>query len=103
MGVQRRVHGLPVVWVFPPDFPERLKRFQKESGQSTRGLARLLGVSPDRIRKWKKGAAAPDHTHLFALITIAGAIGLRDVLLMQPERDVPEGIDLETLRAVRRT
>ncbi len=59
MAEQRKAHGLPVMWVFPPDFPERLTLFQEKSGLFTRGLARLLGVNPDRIRKWKSGAVAP--------------------------------------------
>lgn len=103
MGVQRKVHGLPVMWVFPPDFPQRLAQFQKESGLSTRRLARLLGVNPDRIRKWKQGNVAPNHTHFFALVTIAGAMGLRDGILLQPDRDLAEGVDLEPWRATRRT
>ena len=102
MGVQRRVHGLPVVWVMPPDFPERLALFQKESGLSTRAMARLLGVNPDRIRKWKKGEVAPNDIHLFALYTIADLMGLRDGILMRPERDLPEGLDAEAVRAMRR-
>ena len=103
MGVQRRVHGLPVVWVFPPDFPQRLELFQKESGLSTRRLSRLLGVNADRIRKWKKGSVAPNHTHFFALVTIAGAMGLRDGILLQPDRDLAEGVDLEPVRMMPRT
>ena len=83
--------------VFPPDFPERLALFQKRSGLSTRRLARLLGVSPDRIRKWKKGDAAPNHAHLFLLLTIAARMGLRDGILMCLDRDLPEGIDLDDL------
>lgn len=102
MGEQRRVPGLPVVWVMPSDFPERLALFQRESGLSTRALARLLGVNPDRIRKWKKGHVAPNHIHLFALFTIAGAMGLRDGILMCPDRDMAEGLDPESVRAMRR-
>ena len=102
MGVQRRVHGLPVVWVMPPDFPERLALFQKESGLSTRAFARLLGVNPDRIRKWKKGDAAPNQIHLSALYTIADLMGLRAGILMRPEQDLAEGLDVETVRAMRR-
>ena len=93
MAEQHKSHGLPVMWVFPQDFPERLALFQRESGLSTRGLARLLGVNPDRIRKWKSGAVAPNHTHLFALYTIAGAMGLRDGILMHGDRDLAEGVD----------
>lgn len=87
----------------PPDFPERIALFQKESGLSTRALARLLGVNPDRIRKWKSGDVAPNHIHLFALFTIAGAMGLRDGILTRPDRDMAEGLDPDAVRAMRRT
>ena len=98
VGVQRRVHGLPVVCVFPPDFSERLALFQEESGLSTRALARLLGINPDRIRKWQKMGVAPSPAHLFLLLTIAETMGLRNGILMCPNRDLPEGIDPEALR-----
>ena len=101
MGVQRLVHGLPVVCVFPPDFSERLELFLNESGLSTRALARLLGVSPDRIRRWRKRGVAPSSAHLFPLLTIADVMGLRDGILMRPDRDLPEGVDPETLRRWR--
>ena len=101
VGGQRRVHGLPDVCVFPPDFSERLARFQKEGGLSTRGLARLLGGNPDRIRKWQKRGVAPSPAHFFLLLTIAEAMGLRNGILMQPDRDLPEGLDPETLRQLR--
>lgn len=98
MGVQKRVYR-PVEYDFPSDFPERLELFLKESGLSTRGLARLMGVNPDRVRKWRRGVA-PSHTHLFLLLNIADVMGLRDGILMQPQRDLPEGVDIEGLRRV---
>ena len=98
VGGLRRVHGLPAVCVFPPVFSERLARFQTEGGLSTRGLTRLLGVTPDRIRKWQKSGVAPSPAHFFLLLTIAEAMGLRNGILMQPDGDLPEGLDPETLR-----
>ncbi len=98
MGVQRRVHKPPVQCVLPADFSERVTRFQKASGLSTRGLARLLGVSPDRIRKWRTMGVAPSPAHLFLLLTIAESMGLRDGILMRPDRDLPEGADPGSLR-----
>ena len=41
-------------------------------------------------------------SHLFLLLTIADVMGLRDGILMQPERDLPEGVDPEAVRAMRR-
>ena len=97
MGVQRRVYR-PVEYDFPADFSERLKLFLKESGLSSRGLARLMGVSPDRVRKWRNKGVAPSHAHLFLLLNIAAVMGLRDGILMQPEGDLPEGVSPERLR-----
>ena len=37
----------------------------------------------------------PQPGNLFLLLTIAGAMGLRDGILMCPDRDLPEGLDLE--------
>ena len=97
MGVQRRTHR-PVERVFPADFPERLARFQQASRLSTRALAGLLGVSPYRLRRWKLGGVDPDGAHLFQLLTIAEGLGMRDGILMRPECDLPEDVDLEALR-----
>ena len=97
MGTQRLRHR-QAEWRLPGDFPERLARFQEASGLSTRALAGLLGVSPYRLRRWRNGEDAPNPAHLFAVLTVAGAMGLRDGVLMCPERDFPGGIDVEGLR-----
>lgn len=97
MGTQRLRHKR-VEWRLPEDFPERVARFQEASGLSTRALAGLLGVSPYRLRRWKNGEDEPNTAHLFAALTIAGVMGLRDCVLMCPERDFPAGIDAEGLR-----
>ena len=97
MGTQRLRHKR-VEWRLPEDFPERLARFQEASGLSTRALAGLLGVSPYRLRCWKHGEDEPNPAHLFAMLTIASVMGLRDDVLMCPERDLPDGIDVEALR-----
>lgn len=97
MGTQRWRHRR-TEWRLPEDFPERLARFQEAGGLSTRALAGLLGVSPYRLRRWKNGEDDPNPAHLFAVLTVAGVMGLRDGVLMCPERDVPDGIDVEALR-----
>ena len=96
MGVQKRVYR-PVEYDFPADFSERLELFLKESGLSTKGLARLMGVRPDRVRKWRNKGVAPGHVHLFLLLNIAAVMGLRDGILTHPERDLPEGVEPEDL------
>ena len=97
MGVQQRVHR-PVEYDLPADFPERLELFKKASGLSWKALARLLGVSLHRLRQWRNKGAAPNPAHLFLLMTIADVMGLRDGILMQPQRDLPQGMDLDALR-----
>ena len=101
MGVQQRVYR-PVEYDFPPDFAERLELFKQASGLSWKEIARLLGVSLHRLRQWRNKGAAPNPAHLFLLMTIADLMELRDGILMQPERDLPEGLDPEAVRAMRR-
>ncbi|MCY3888008.1 MAG: helix-turn-helix transcriptional regulator [Chloroflexi bacterium] len=80
----------PIGGEFPPDFPERLGQFREEAGLSWRSLARLLGVTPYRLREWRRGAI-PSGAHLFLLLTLAAAMGLCDGILMCPDRDLPQG------------
>ena len=100
MGTQRRVHR-PFRYVFPPDFPDRLERFKEASGLSWRAIARMMGVSLHRLRQWRNKGVAPSPAHLFLLLTIAESMGLRDGVLMCPERDLPEGLGPEELRRSR--
>lgn len=93
MGVKRQ-RARPLGPGFPPDFPERLERFREAAGLSWRSLATLLGVKPYRLRKWRRGTV-PSGQHLFALLTLAAALGLRDGVLMQPERDLRRGGGLD--------
>ena len=86
MGRQRRIHR-PITPVFPPDFPARLERFKAAGGFTWRSLARRLGVSPYRLREWRRGTV-PSSTHIFVLLALAERMGLRETL-MCPERDVP--------------
>ena len=88
MGRQRIVHRR-VVPVFPEDFPLRLERFREAAGLSWRSLARRIGVSPYRVREWRRGIV-PDSTHLFALICFAQGMGLHEILI-QPVDTVVVG------------
>lgn len=89
MGVQRQVYRR-VKLRFPEDFPQRLERFKEASGLTWRSLARLLGVSPYRVREWRRGIV-PSSTHLFFLLTLADGME-RKGILMSPERDLPDGV-----------
>ena len=62
---------------------------------SWRSIARLLGVSPYRIREWRCRGVVPSSAHLFYLLTLAESMGLRDRVLMCPDRDLAEGVDIE--------
>ena len=96
MGTKRNVHQ-PVRSALPEDFPERLERFRAAARLSVKALARLLGVRPYRLREWRRGTV-PSGAHLFLLLTLAEELGLRDGILMCPERDLPDGVDLSTPR-----
>ncbi len=96
VGVQQRVYR-PVDFQFPKDFPERLALFKEASGLSWKSLARLLGVRPYRLWQWREMGVAPSPAHLFLLLTIAESMGLRDGILMCPDRDMPAAVDLEAL------
>lgn len=96
MGVQRIIHR-PVEFDFPEDFSERLTRFKERSGLSWKALARMMGVRTHRLRSWRRGVI-PNSTNLFLLLTLAEAMGLREGVLMLPDRDIPRGINPEELR-----
>ena len=88
MSARTQVHR-PVVSDLPDDFGERIEEFRVASGLTVRSLARLLGVSPYRLREWRRGVA-PSSGHLHVLVTIAEAMGLRGILV-RPDRDLPSG------------
>ena len=85
MGRQRRIHQ-PVYYKFPEDFPRRLERFKQATGLTWNALARGIGVTPYRMREWRKGTV-PDSTNLFILLTLAEKLGFRGIL-MCPEKDL---------------
>ena len=64
---------------------------------SWRSIARLLGVSPYRLREWRFKGVIPGSAHLFCLLTLAESMGLRDRVLMCPDRDLPNGGDIEVI------
>lgn len=91
MSTRTKVHP-PLVSDLPDDFGERIEEFRVASGLGVRSLARLLGVSPHRVREWRRGIA-PSSEHLFALVTVADAMGLKGVLV-RPDQDLPTGFGL---------
>ena len=61
----------------PKDFPERLKRFQKESGLSWSEMARRLGTYRNTVWLWKEGRARPNYQHRKALLELAASLVLQ--------------------------
>ena len=79
MPRQRTHHGRPV-YVLPGDFPQRLKRFQEESGLSWAEIARRLGTSPYTLWRWAEGGVIPHFRHQTALLELADSMGLAHLL-----------------------
>ena len=50
---RQRIDHSRMVYVFPEDFPQRLKRFQQESGLSWAEIARRLETSAFNLSRWK--------------------------------------------------
>ena len=64
------------VYDFPDDFPERLRRFQAESGLSWSEIARRLGTYRSTVGRWKEGRGRPNTEHMMALLDLAESLGL---------------------------
>ena len=75
MPRQRIDHFVPP-YEFTDDFPERLKRFQKESGLSWSEIARRIGTYRYTVYRWKKGMGRPNMKHMMALLDLAESLGL---------------------------
>ena len=61
---------------FPADFPERLVRFQEESGLSWSEIARRLGTYRHTVWRWAEGRVRPNYQHRKALMELAESLGL---------------------------
>ena len=70
-------------YVFPEDFPQRLKRFQEESGLSWSEIARRLGTYRHTVWRWAEGRARPNHQHRKALMELADSLGLGHIFTEQ--------------------
>ena len=65
---------------FSGDFPERLKRFQRESGLSWSEIARRIGTYRYTVWRWQKGLGRPNMEHMMALLKLAESLGLAHIL-----------------------
>ena len=61
---------------FPDDFPQRLVRFQEESGLSWSEIARRIGTYRHTVWRWAEGRVRPNVQHMMALVELANDLGL---------------------------
>ena len=73
---RQRIHHRRITNVFPDDFPERLKRFQEESGLSWSEIARRLGTYRHTVWRWAEGRVRPNMKHMMAQLELANDLGL---------------------------
>ncbi len=76
---RQRTNYFRKTYVFPDDFPERLKRFQVESGLSWSEIARRIGTYRNTVWRWKEGLSRPNTAHMMALLDLAEGLGLAHV------------------------
>ena len=77
---RKRIRYPKIIQGFPADFPQRLKRFQAESGLSWAEIARRVGADIESVRRWKEGRSRPNAEHLAALYCLADSLGLGHLL-----------------------
>ena len=73
---RQRIHHTRETYDFPADFPERLVRFQEESGLTWAELNRRLGTHPFTMRRWRDEGVRPSTRHMIALLNLADSLGL---------------------------
>ena len=73
---RQRIHHTRETYDFPADFPERLVRFQEESGLSWSEIARRIGTYRHTVWRWTEGKVRPNVKHMLALLELAGSLGL---------------------------
>ena len=83
MSVQNQTYE-PVGDGLSKDFGKRLEQFMRVSGLGPRPLGRLVGVSPHRVREWRRGVV-PSGRYLFRLLMVAEAVGLRGILMRRKQ------------------
>ncbi len=88
---RQHTHHHRMTYVFPDDFPQRLKRFKKESGLSWAEIARRLGTSPLNLRRWKDKGVRPHFRHLVALLKLAEELGLGHLFTSWTVREETRG------------
>ena len=73
---RQHTHHSRITYVFPDDFPQRLRRFKEESGLPWAELKRRLDTDPETIRRWRYKGVRPSTRHYAALLVVADSLGL---------------------------
>ena len=73
---RQRIYHSRRTYAFPEDFPERLKRFQEESGLSWSEIARRIGTFRPTVWRWAEGRVRPNVKHIMALLELAKDLDL---------------------------
>ena len=73
---RQRINYFRDTYVFPEDFPQRLKRFREESELPWAEISRCLGNYPDTVWRWKEDLGRPNAQHVMALLMLADGHGL---------------------------
>ena len=73
---RQHTHHSRIVYALPDDFPQRLKRFQQESGLSWAELRRRLGADPETVRRWRDKGVLPSTRYYAAMLVVADSFGL---------------------------
>ena len=73
---RQRIYHKRNTYELPDDFPQRLERFQEESGLSWSEIARRLGTYRHTVWRWAEGRARPNYQHRKALMPSLGSATL---------------------------
>ena len=73
---RQRTHYSRRTYAIPEDFPQRLARFQEESGLSWSEIARRLGTYRHTVGRWCTAGVRPNQHHMKALLDLADGFGL---------------------------
>ena len=76
---RQRIRHSRDIHELPGDFPERLKRFQEESGLSWSEMARRIGTYSYTVWRWKEGRGRPNTEHMMALPELSKGLGLAHI------------------------
>ena len=77
---RQRIRHSRRTYLLPEDFPQRLRRFQEESGLSWSEIARRLETYRHTVWRWANGRARPNYQHRRALLELADSMGLGHLL-----------------------